>query len=67
MYDMYIVAVLTKPRMSKNVYFLIVESGLCFCICENPGLPNQSDKEVKVIRENQLDLMCMIKHKSISE
>ena len=49
----YIVAVLTKQRMlkkkRKNIYFLIVESGFCICICENPGLLNQSYTEVKAI------------------
>ena len=53
----YIVAVLTKPRMSKkerseNDYFLIVESSLCFCICETTGLLNQSDTEVLAMGEN---------------
>ena len=36
----------------ENVYFVIVESGLCICICENPGLLNQSDTKVKDIGEN---------------
>jgi len=32
--------------VAKNVYFLIVESGLCFYICENTGFLNQSDTKV---------------------
>jgi len=45
------VAVLTKPRLSKKaaVYFFIMTSGLCFCICENTGLLNQSDTEVNAM------------------
>jgi len=27
-------------RKREHGYFLIVESDLCFCICENPGLLN---------------------------
>ena len=32
--------------VAKNVYFLIVESGLCSYICENTGFLNQSDTKV---------------------
>jgi len=35
-------------KTRENVYFLIVESLIWFCICENPGLLNQSDTVVKV-------------------
>ena len=53
----HIVAVLTDPGMlkkkpRKNVYFLIVERGLCFCKCKNPGLLNHSDTKVKDMGEN---------------
>ena len=44
--------VYVKRKKSENVYFVIVESGLYICICEKPGLLNQSDTEVKDMGEN---------------
>ena len=41
-----------SEKKNENVYFFIVESDLCICICENPGLLNQSDTEVKDMGEN---------------
>ena len=55
-----IMAVLTKPCMSKNArkhLFPYRRDRPLICVCENPGLLNQSDTEVKAMEENLRKLL----------
>ena len=57
-----------SKKARKHLFPYCKGYDLCFCICENTGLLNQSDTEVKSMRENlgQLldEISCMQKKKA---